>query len=89
MLREFLLAPNRMTIRVARRLAEDFPRLRPALSRIAGELRALVSEPRFQAMLYSRESHPISFALFDRYPELHSVREVIRSYEPQAAGGAA
>ena len=44
------------------------------------------SDPRFQTMLYSRDSHPISFRLFDDYPEFHDMRDLLPSYEPRAPG---
>jgi hypothetical protein len=33
--------------------------------------------------MYSRESTPITFALFDRFEEMHAMQTVLRSYQPR------
>lgn len=82
------LAPAAATARIVRRLVGEFPELRPLESRICAELAGLSRSDAYHAMMYSRETTPIAFALFDRFPEFHSMRQCLRTYRPQADGAA-
>ena len=78
------LRPSRSAAGVVRRLAGEFPELRPLLPRMIAELRALPeTSGAYQRMMYSRATTPITFAWFDRCPEMHGMRRVLRGYEPR------
>ena len=83
-LAEFFLAPVRAGRRVLERLAFEMPEFAPRLSESVRALRVLANDPRYVEALYSRNSHPITFALFDRYPEFHRFRELFAAYEAPA-----
>ena len=85
--REFFLSPTRMAIRVVKLLVEDFPELGPVVPRMIRQLRELASNRDYQEMLYSRRSHPVTFGLFDRFPEFHGMRKVFACYEPNTEQG--
>jgi type IV secretory pathway TrbD component len=87
LVRAFFLAPTGSTRRVIDELLAEFPELKPLRPRIARELRALAHDAGYHEMMYSRRSTPIAFALFDRFPEFHRMRHVLKSYVP-ADGGA-
>jgi hypothetical protein len=36
--------------------------------------------------MYSRRTTPLTFALFDEFPEFHQMRCVLRAYKPQPVG---
>ena len=86
--RQFLVSPRRAAARVVRTLALEHPALEPLLPRMLEELRRLGANRRYQAALYSRRSHPITFALFDRFPEMRRMTRVLSSYAPEERGGA-
>ncbi len=82
LVKTFFLAPRRLAVKVAKELVREFPSLRPSLSRMQRELKGLGSDLEYQHMMYSRRSHPISFHLFDCYPEFEAMRHVLFSYQP-------
>lgn len=73
--------PRRAAMRLADELARKHPRLKPLLPRMKTELRALGRE--WQEVTYSRANVPQTFALFDEYPEMHALRDVLLCYEPE------
>jgi len=77
------LAPAAATTRIVRRLVREFPELRPIEARTIDELATLGTSEAYCSMMYSRETTPITFALFDRYPEFHPMREPLKSYHPR------
>lgn len=83
-----LLTPVRSTMRVVEVLASEDADLRPLLPRIRLELRALGGSTEYHQMMYSRQTTPITFSLFDEYEEFHQMRHVLRSYQPRRATGA-
>jgi hypothetical protein len=87
--RAFFLAPAGSTRRVVDALVSEFPELAPLRPRIVCELRALARDADYHEMMYSRRSTPITFALFDRFPEFHRMRRVLESYEPASSTGGA
>jgi hypothetical protein len=82
----FFLRPARSADRVLAILAGEFPDLVSQLPTIRRELRAVVDDDRYHAMMYSRGSTPISFGLFDAHPEFHAMRTVLRAYTPRIPG---
>jgi hypothetical protein len=82
-LARFFLPPTRSAMRVVRRLVAECPELMPLRTVIETQLVKVGEDPAYHAMMYSRESTPITFALFDRFEEMHAVRNVLRSYQPQ------
>lgn len=76
------LTPTRSTVRVVNVLASEFPELRPLVPQAVCELRNLAADDAYQHMMYSRRVTPITFELFDAFPEFHSMRRVLRAYTP-------
>ena len=77
------LRPSRSTVGVVRVLATEYPELRRLLPRMIAELRALPeTSGEYQHMMYSREATPVTFAWFDRFPEMHTMRRVLPAYQP-------
>jgi hypothetical protein len=81
---KFLLPPVRSATRVVRRLIHEHPELAALSSKLLAQLRAVGADPAYQAMMYSRESTPITFSLFDRFPEMHAMQRVLTPYLPQS-----
>ena len=77
-----LLKPVKSAVRVVQQLASEFPDLKPHVPRIVAELRALDCCDGYHAMMYSRQTTPITFSLFDRFPEFHQMQHVLRAYRP-------
>lgn len=78
----FLLAPRRSGARVVAQLVAELPELRPRARELVRQLRRLDHDPAYQAMMYSRESTPLTFALFDRFPEFRRMERVLTAYRP-------
>jgi hypothetical protein len=84
--RHFFLRPARSAMRLVRILAAEYPELRPLVPAMTRELRRLVDDEAYNEMMYSRATTPITFAMFDAYPELHAMREVLPAYRPAGPG---
>jgi len=82
---KFFLPPNHSAIRVVRRLSQERTELAPLLPTIEKQLRSLGGDPAYQEMMYSRETTPITFKLFDRFPEMHRMQRVLHTYSPHTA----
>ena len=82
-----LVTPVHSTARVVRVLATEYPDLAPLVPRMLRELRDLRSSIEYHEMMYSRHTTPVTFALFDEFPEFHQMRAVLRAYEPRPSGG--
>jgi predicted metal-dependent hydrolase len=80
----FLLAPSRSGLRVLSALVAEFPELRALEASLAAELVALDRSPAYQSMMYSRQATPLTFELFDRFPEFHDLSAVLAAYRPEA-----
>lgn len=80
------LAPSAATARIVRRLIAEFPELRYLERRMLAELGALRSSAAYQSVMYSRETTPVTFAFFDRFPEFHPMRDCLETYRPLAPG---
>jgi len=81
--RRLLVAPVHSTRRVVRLLETEYPELAPLVPRMLRELAALGRSVDYHEMMYSRDTTPVTFALFDEYPEFHVMREVLLAYEPR------
>ncbi len=78
-----LVTPVHSTTRVIRVLAAEYPELAPVVPRMLRELRALQGSVEYHQMMYSRRTTPVTFALFDEFPEFHQMRTVLRAYDPR------
>ena len=79
----FFLPPTRSAVRVVRRLVAECPELLSLRRLVEAQLAQVGEDEAYQEMMYSRYSTPITFSLFDRFPELHAMRYVLLCYEPQ------
>lgn len=86
--RTLLVAPVHSTGRVVRILVTEFPGIKSFLPEMLRQLRALRHNTDYHAMMYSRRTTPVTFALFDRCPEFHSMRNVLLAYQPSLTGEA-
>jgi hypothetical protein len=78
-----LVTPVHSTARVVRALADEYPELAPLVPRMLRELRDLRSSVEYHEMMYSRRTTPVTFGLFDEFPEFHQMRAVLRGYDPR------
>lgn len=76
----FFLRPAGSTTQVIRGLVAEHPRLRSLVPRMRTELAAIVDDPAYHEMMYSRRTTPITFALFDRFPEFHVMASTLMAY---------
>ena len=81
-LANLFLRPARSSVRVIEVLASEYHELRPLVPRMVRELRALVADEAYNQMMYSRQTTPLTFELFDAFPEFHSMSRVLRAYTP-------
>ncbi|MDA8018785.1 MAG: diiron oxygenase [Thermoanaerobaculia bacterium] len=87
LLTRFFLSPASAGRRVLDLLVAEHPRLRPLFPRLVSDLEALSHDADYLRMMYSREVTPITFELFDRYPEFHPLGESLSSYRPATGPG--
>jgi P-aminobenzoate N-oxygenase AurF len=83
-IRHFFLPPTRSTVRVVSRLVVEHPALAPLSSTMKRQLHQVGHDPAYHEMMYSRKSTPITFELFDCFPEFHAMRRLLHSYQPQS-----
>ncbi len=76
----YFLPPIRSAVRVVRRWVEQCPELAPRLPEFEQQLRWVGQNPKYVEMMYSRASTPQTFALFDRFEEMHGMQRVLASY---------
>ena len=76
------MIPGASTRRVIARLVEDCPELRPLWPVFRRQLRAVRCNPDYLRMMYSRETTPVLFAMFDRFPEFARLRSALPAYDP-------
>ena len=88
MVGRFFLPPTRSAVRVVRRLVSERQELAPLESVMLRQLTELGDNLAYHEMMYSRMGTPITFALFDRFEEMHAMRYVVRSYHPNRGGSA-
>lgn len=82
-IRHFFLPPTRSAMCVVNRLVTERPELQSLHVVMKQQLERVGHDGDYQQMMYSRKSTPITFALFDRFPEFHAMRNVLQSYRPQ------
>ncbi|HEY1120637.1 MAG TPA: diiron oxygenase, partial [Haloferula sp.] len=81
MMAEFFTSPKRAAKAVLQGLLDEFPELHSLGPQLHGELGALASSRDYHASLYSRETTPRCFALFDELPEFRNVGRHLLAYE--------
>jgi hypothetical protein len=80
----FFLPPTRSAVRVIRRLVSEQPAMKSLLPNMVQQLQRLAHDPEYHEMMYSRRTTPITFALFDRFEEMHVMQKVLLSYRPNS-----
>lgn len=75
--------PRRTVIAAVERLVERHPRLEPMKDRLIEAGMAVASSRAWHEATYSRQTLPNTFALFDRFPEMHSMSKVLPLYRPR------
>lgn len=74
--------PRRTVKHAVERVIRKFPRLEAHRARLMGDILAVFEHRPWQQAFYSREVLPHTFALFDRFPEMHGLSDVFPLYEP-------
>ncbi len=82
-IKRFFLSPTRTAVSVVGRLVAEHPELGAFRSVIKQQLDGVGRDPGYHQMMYSRESTPITFSLFDQFAEFHAMSGVLHSYHPQ------
>jgi hypothetical protein len=81
MMAEFFTAPKRSARAVLRALIDEFPELVGLADPLFRELGDLASSIPYHASLYSRETTPRCFALFDELPEFRDIGRSLPAYQ--------
>lgn len=81
MMAEFFTSPKRAAKAVLQALLDEHPELHPLGPQLHRELRALATSRDYHASLYSRETTPRCFALFDELPEFRHAGRHLLAYE--------
>ena len=84
MLGRLFLRPSHSAVRVARRLAAECVELKPQLPVMIRQLHEVGDSAEYHEMMYSRKTTPLTFALFDRFEEMHRMQHVLQSYTPHS-----
>jgi hypothetical protein len=79
--RKFFLPPTNSATHVISRLVFEHPELEAHRSLMWRQLRQVGSDPAYHQMMYSRDTTPITFSLFDRFPEFRAMSRVLLSYK--------
>lgn len=87
MMGEFFTTPKRSGLRVVAELVQAFPELQSQWPELRAQMLQLSHQPEFNALCYSREVTPKSFARFDRWPEFRRLGRVLPEYRPPAGDG--
>lgn len=82
MMAEFFTAPKRSAKAVLRALISEFPELVLLEAQMFRELAELGTSVSYHASLYSRETTPRCFALFDELPEFRDIGRALLAYQP-------
>ena len=85
LLANWFLKPVRSTVRVLEVLTSEYQELGPLLPRMIRELRTLAADEAYQRMMYSAQTAPMTFQLFDAFPEFHEMGRVLLAYTPPAS----
>ena len=78
---EFFTTPKRSAKAVVQALIDEFPDLQLMREMLFGELADLGKAPSYHATLYSRETTPRCFELFDQLPEFYNIGRVLLAYQ--------
>ena len=81
MMAEFFTAPKRSAKAVVLALTGEFSDLQPLEAQLLGDLADLATSIPFHATLYSRETTPRCFALFDELPEFYDIGRSLPAYQ--------
>jgi hypothetical protein len=76
-----ILVPKRSGLAVVRRLVAERPELRPREAELVAAVRGLADDEAYQRSLFSRDTVPRTFALFDAQPELADLGTILRGYD--------
>jgi hypothetical protein len=79
----FFLPPTRSGARILHLLAGEQPELTPFLPGMVRALRDVNRNTDYQEMMYSRQTTPITFSLFDRFPEFSAMKKTLLTYQPE------
>lgn len=82
MIGQFFLPPTRTARRVVQCLVRERPALAPLFPEMIRQLKRLCQSGDYHEMMYSRNTTPITFGMFDRFAEMHALQHVLRSYCP-------
>ena len=77
--------PRRTVRHALDRTIAKFPRLAEHRERLLAEVLEVFRNRQWQEAFYSRDVLPQTFALFDRFPELHHMQDAFPLYEPRRA----
>lgn len=77
--------PKRTVRYAIERLVAQFPRLEAHRATLLADIMSVSQQTAWQKAFYSRDALPYTFALFDRYPEMHGLTGSIPLYAPQVA----
>jgi hypothetical protein len=80
-MQRFFLPPVYSAARVISQLVTEHPEIKSHGPLMLQQLRQVGRDPAYHQMMYSRDSTPITFALFDRFPEFRSMSRVLLSYQ--------
>lgn len=86
LMREFFTVPKRAGKNVLNALIEEFPELYPLSEQLQCELAKLKFSVPYHGSLYSRETTPKAFALFDSLPEFKNIGKHLPAYHPMERG---
>ena len=78
-----LLVPVYSATAVVKQLAHEYAELAPLVPRMIEELGRLGTSQDYHEMMYSRRTTPLTFGLFDGFPEFRRIGRTLRSYRPQ------
>ena len=73
----FFFTPARATVRAVDLLVGEFPELAELYPQMVLELKALRHDEDYRRMMYSQEVNPLTFALFDYFPEFDAMKRAM------------
>ncbi|MBI2945098.1 MAG: fatty acid desaturase [Candidatus Wallbacteria bacterium] len=76
--------PKRTVTAAVRELVRKHPRLEPMTDRLVEAGMGVADNRAWHEATYSRRSLPNTYALFDRFPEMHGISSVLPLYHPRA-----
>lgn len=76
--------PERTVRRMLDLLVAKFPRLAQHREKLVGEALAVAADAEWQRASYSPSAQPLTFEIFDRYPEFQLLTSIFPQYRPGA-----